>query len=73
MKKMRLESLEHLIDDANENQIIALGFHLADQSVRDLRKIGVESDFIEILILKDKEYHRKDYIFSHEPTKNTHG
>lgn len=58
--KMRLESLEHFVRDDNENEIAKLGFLQIDQSVRDLRKIGIETDFIETLILNGKEYHRKD-------------
>ncbi len=62
MKKMRLESLEHLVGKNNENEIVRMGFQLSDQSVRDLRKVGIEMDFLETLILLDKEYHRKDFF-----------
>ena len=72
MKKMRLESLEQLITDTNENDIVIMAFRLIDQSVKDLRKIGIETDFIDTIILNDKEYHRKDFVISHEQM-TTHG
>lgn len=73
MKKIRVESLEHLMDGTNENEVVLMAFCLCDQSVRDLRKIGIETDFIETIILNDKEYHRRDYLISHEHSKGIHG
>lgn len=62
MKKMRLESLEHLMNETNENEIVRLGFDLADQSVMDLRLLGIEIDPIETLILCGKEYQREGVV-----------
>ncbi len=64
LKKMRLETLEHLMDETNEDEVVLMAFYLADKSTRDLRNIGIETDFVETIILKDKEYQRKDYLIS---------
>jgi len=60
MKKMRLESLEHLLAYRDPIEVARMGFQLADQSVRDLRKIGIETDFIQTLILADREFDREE-------------
>ncbi len=65
MKKMRIESLEHLVGTAKEEEIVRMGFQLSDQTVREMRQMGIETDFLETLILLDREYHRKDYLISH--------
>jgi hypothetical protein len=62
MKKIRIESLEHLIGSDNESEIVKMGFQLADQCIREMRQIGIEMDFLETLILLDKEYHRTDWL-----------
>ena len=64
MKKMRIESLEHLMDETNEKEVVLMAFFLADKSVRDLREIGIETGLIETIILKDKEYQRKNYLIN---------
>lgn len=61
---MRLETLEPLMDETNEDEVVLMAFYLADKSTRDLRNIGIETDFVETIILKDKEYQRKDYLIS---------
>jgi len=60
MEKMRCESLEALIGIVPEKQLVKMAFQVADECVRDLRKIGIEVDFIKTVILKDKEFHRED-------------
>jgi len=64
VKKMRIESLEHLMDETNEKEVVLMAFFLADKSVRDLREIGIETGLIETIILKDKEYQRKNYLIN---------
>lgn len=61
---MRIESLEHLMDETNEKEVVLMAFFLADKSVRDLREIGIETGLIETIILKDKEYQRKNYLIN---------
>ena len=60
MKKMRIESLEYLLETMDPIEVARMGFRLADQSVRDLRKIGLETDFIEVLILSEREFTREE-------------
>lgn len=59
MKKMRLELLEHLCAFSDPKQVAKLGFRLIDEQVKNLREIGIEVDFPEIVILNGIEYERE--------------
>lgn len=40
--------------------VAKMAFQFSDQSIKELRELGIEIDFFETIILNDKEYHRKD-------------
>lgn len=52
------------MDGTNDDAVVLMAFYLADESIRNLRKIGIETDFIETIILNEKKYKRKDYLIS---------
>lgn len=60
MIKVRIQSLEHLVDSMGGEKAAKFAFDLIDQSVKQLRQIGIESDFPEVVILKDVEYRREN-------------
>lgn len=60
MKKMRLENLEHLCGVYDPREVAKIGFKLIEDQIRELRKIGLETDMPEIVILKDTEYSRTE-------------
>jgi hypothetical protein len=60
MEKMRVESLEYLCDICDPEEIAQFAFKLVDEQVIQLRKIGIETDFPKIIILKNVEYKRNE-------------
>lgn len=60
MKKIRCESLEYLCGRMDPIDVAKMAFQFSDQSIKELRELGIEIDFFETIILNDKEYHRKD-------------
>lgn len=60
MKKARFELLEPLCEYRDPKEVAKIAFKSADESVKAMKEMGFETDFLETVILNDSEYHRKD-------------
>jgi hypothetical protein len=61
IKKIRLQSLEHLVGVMDEEALVKLAFKQVDETVKQVRELlkkGAEVEYPEILILNGKEYQR---------------
>ena len=61
MKKMRFESLEHLLEDHPAIEVAREAFKLADKTTAEIRQdCGIETDRLEVVILGEQEFTREE-------------
>lgn len=61
MEKMRIESAEGLIGIFPEEDVVRKCFKQIDEALAGVRKAGHDVETTNIIIIDDKEYHRKDW------------
>jgi O-phosphoseryl-tRNA(Cys) synthetase len=62
VKKIRLESLEHLVGVMDEEELVKFAFEQIDVMVKQANEVlkdkGTEMEYPEILVLNGKEYQK---------------
>ena len=59
MEKMRIESLEPLLDIHEEKTVVKMGFDQLDKCKMELDALGITVEVPRVIILNDKEYIRE--------------